>query len=111
MDLAKVANTDVLHLASLDKLLHLAPGVNVIPVGVNLLHVWVGAAWPVDEVQVNVVSTQVLEGGVDALGDALVPWVVELGGEPDLLTGNAGGLDSDTDFRLVLVGEGSVDVA
>lgn len=111
MDLAEVANTNVLHLAGLDQLLHLAPGVNVVPVRVDLLHVWVGAAWPVDEVQVNVVSAQVLERGVNALSDALVPWVVELGGEPDLLTGDAGGLDSDTNFGLVLVGEGCVDVA
>lgn len=111
MALAEVANTDVLHLAGLDQLLHLAPRVNVVPIRVDLLHVWVGAAWPVDEVQVDVVSAQVLERGLNGLWDALVPWVVELGGEPDLLTGDAGGLDSDTDFGLVLVGEGCVDVA
>lgn len=111
MALAKVANTDVLHLAGLDQLLHLAPRVNEVPIRVDLLQVWVGAAWPVNKVQVDVIGTQVLERGVNALSDALVPWVVELGGEPDLAAGDAGGLDSDTDFGLVLVGEGCVDVA
>jgi hypothetical protein len=65
----------------------------------------------VDEIQVDVVGAQVLERGVDALGDALVPWVVQLGGEPDLAAGYAGGLDAGADFGLVLVGEGGVDVA
>lgn len=50
MALAEVANTDVLHLAGLDQLLHLAPRVDEVPIRVDLLQVWVGAAWPVDEV-------------------------------------------------------------
>jgi hypothetical protein len=109
---AEVANTNILHLARRHQLLHLAPRVNVIPVWVDLLHViWVRAARPVDQVQVNIVSAQVLERGVNALDDALVPWVVKLGREPDLAAGDAGGLDASADFGFVLVAESSVDVA
>jgi hypothetical protein len=62
------------------------------------------------EVQVNVVKTQAFERGGDTLLDALVPWVVELCGNPDLLTGNARVLDSLTDFLFVAVGKGRVDM-
>jgi hypothetical protein len=40
-----------------------------------------------------------------------VPWVVELCGDPDLLTGNAGVLDTLTDLLLVAVGKSGIDVA
>ena len=63
------------------------------------------------EVKVDVVGLEVLERGGDALFDALVPWVVKLGGNPDLLTGDTRVLDAETDLSLVAVGQGSVDVA
>jgi hypothetical protein len=40
-----------------------------------------------------------------------VPWVVELGGDPDLLAGNARVLDTLTNLLLVAVGKSCVDVA
>ena len=63
------------------------------------------------QVQVDVVGLEILERRVDALFDALVPWVVKLGGNPDLLTGDTRVLDAETDLSLVAVGQGSVDVA
>jgi hypothetical protein len=65
----------------------------------------------VHEVEVDVVDAEALEGGLDALFDALVPWVVELGCDPDLLAGDARVFDALADFVLVAVGESSVDVA
>lgn len=47
--------------------------------------VWIRGTRPVHQVQINIVHVQILERTVDALCDALVPWVVELGGDPDLL--------------------------
>lgn len=83
-----------------------------VPVGVVLLQVLgVGGRRPVHEVEVNVVGAEGLEGGGDALLDVLVPWVVELGGDPDLLTGDTRVLDTLADLVLVAVGEGSVNVA
>ena len=62
------------------------------------------------KVKVDVVGLEVLERRGDALFDALVPWVVKLGGDPDLLTGDTRVLDTETNFGLVAVGEGGVDV-
>jgi hypothetical protein len=39
-----------------------------------------------------------------------VPWVVELGSDPDLLTGNTRVLDTLADFLLVSVCKRGVDV-
>lgn len=63
-----------------------------------------------DEVEVDVFDTQAFQAGGDSLLDTLVPWVIELGGDPDLLTRNTGVLDAQTDFLLVSVGEGTVDM-
>jgi hypothetical protein len=62
-------------------------------------------------IQIDVVHAEGLEGAVNAFGYAVVPCVVELGGDPDLLTWDTGVLDALTDFILVAVGESSVDVA
>lgn len=108
----EVGDADVLDLARAEQLLHLAPCVDEVPVGVVLLQVlWVGGAGPVHEVQVKVVCLQVLEGLAEALGDALVPGVVQLRRQPDLGPGHARGLDPVTDLLLVAVGKGSVDVS
>jgi hypothetical protein len=64
----------------------------------------------VHKVQVDVVGLEVLERRGDALFDALVPWVVKLGSDPDLLTGDTGVLDTETNLSLVAVGESSVNV-
>ena len=63
------------------------------------------------EIQVNVVNAQALQRGLDALFDALMPWVVQLGSDPDLLTWDAGVLDSLANLVLVAVRQCGVDVA
>lgn len=108
---AEVGDTDVAHLASGRELLHLLPGLDEVPVGQVLGEVvGVGGAGPVDEVKVDVVGAEVLEGRLNALGHAGVPGVVQLGGEPDLVAGDARVLDTGTNLGLVAVGEGGIDV-
>jgi hypothetical protein len=63
------------------------------------------------EVQVNVVEAKALERRGNTLLDLLVPWVVQLCSDPDLLTGNAGVFDALTDLLLVAVGKSGIDVA
>lgn len=63
------------------------------------------------EVQVNVVKVKALQRAVDALLDALVPWVVQLGGDPYLLTRDTGVLDTLTDLLLITIGKSSINVA
>jgi len=65
----------------------------------------IGRARPVHEVQINVICSERLEGRVNSLLDSLVPWVIELGGQPDLLTGDAGVLDSQSDLGFVAIGQ------
>lgn len=108
----EVGHADVLDLARVEQLLQLAPRVDEVPVRVVLLEVLrVRGAGPVHEVQVEVVGLQVLEGLAEALGDALVPGVVELRRQPDLGPGHARGLNPVADLLLVAVGEGRVDVS
>ena len=63
------------------------------------------------EVQVDVVKTKALQRAGDTLLNALVPGVVEFGGDPDLLAGNTGVLDTLTDLLLVAIRQSGVDVA
>lgn len=82
------------------------PGLDEVPVGKVLRQVvGVGRAGPVHKVQVDVVGAKVLQGRCDSLGDAVVPGVVELGGDPDLATRDTGVLDTGTDLSLVAVGK------
>lgn len=109
---AEVGDTNVLHAARSGELLHLLPGLDEVPVGVVLLKIGrVGGRGPVNKVEVDVVGAEVLEGRGDALFHTLVPGVVKLSGDPDLLSGDARVLDTLADLVLVAVGEGSVDVA
>lgn len=62
------------------------------------------------QIQVDIVGLKRLEGVVNGLRDTLVPWVVELGGEPDLGARDTRVLDAVADFLLVAVGGGSVNV-
>ena len=57
------------------------------------------------KVQVDVIRLQVLQRGCDTLIDALVPGVVKLGGEPDLLTRDSGIDDSLADLCFITVRE------
>ena len=102
----KVGNANVLYFASADQLLHLLPCLDEVPVWQMLLEVGrIGRARPVHEVQINVICSERLEGRVNSLLDSLVPWVIELGGQPDLLTGDAGVLDSQSDLGFVAIGQ------
>jgi hypothetical protein len=88
------------------------PGLDEVPVGKMLRQViGVGGAGPVHQVEVDVIGLEVLEGGINSLSDALVPGVVQLGGEPDLFAGHTGVLDTGTDLGLVAVSQSSVNVA
>lgn len=102
----KVGDTNVLYFASGWQLLNLLPRLDEIPIREMLLQICgVGGARPVHEVQINVIDAQGFQGGVNALLDTFVPWVVELGGDPDLFAGNPGVLDTKSDFGLVAVGK------
>lgn len=56
-----------------------------------------------EEVEVKVVNTKVLEGVLDGEGNVLgvVVELEELGGDPELLAGDARGLDTLTNLSLV----------
>lgn len=71
------------------------PRLDEVPVWEVLLQIGgIGRAGPVHEIQVNVIGSERLQGRVNSLLDSLVPWVVQLGGQPDLLAGDAGVLNS-----------------
>ncbi len=106
----KVGDANVAHLAGANELLHLAPGVEVVPVLVDLLLTGHGRGWPVNQVQVDIVGAEVLQALINRLADALVVGVVELGGEPDLVASNARVLDALAYFFLVTVRGGRVYV-
>lgn len=56
-----------------------------------------------EEVEVEVLKTEVLEGVLDGESDVLgvVVQLEELGGDPELLAGDTGGLDTLSDLGLV----------
>lgn len=62
------------------------------------------------QVQVDVVHTQILEGRGNAIFDPVVPRVIELSGDPDLVAGNTGIANARTNLGLVAIGQGCVDV-
>jgi hypothetical protein len=62
------------------------------------------------QIQVNIVYTERLQRTVDALLDALMPWVIKFGSDPDLLAGNARVLDTLTNLLFVAVGKSGVDM-
>jgi hypothetical protein len=55
----------------------------------------------VHKVEINIVDAQALKGGVNSLGHAVMPGVVELCGDPDFFAGNS--RVADTLSNLVLV--------
>ena len=108
---AKVADADGLDLVSPDQFLHLAPGIDKVPVGdVLLAVVGIRATRPVHQVQVDIAGTQVLERGIDGLGHTLVVRVVKLRRQEDLLARDPGCPDALADLLLVSVREGSIDM-
>jgi len=65
----------------------------------------------VHQVQIHVINTKRLERGVNTLIDALVPRVVEFGGEENLFAGDTRCFDTLANFGLVAIGKSSVYVA
>ena len=55
------------------------------------------------EVEVDIVGLEVLQGRSNAFRDFLVPWVVQLGGDPDLATGDTRIDDALSDFSFVAI--------
>ena len=62
------------------------------------------------EVEVDVINTERFQGRLNALLDALVPRVVQLGCDPDLFTRHARILNALANLGLVSVRERSIDV-
>lgn len=87
------------------------PGLDEVPVRqVLLLVIRVRGAGPVHQVEIDIIKTKALEGGVNTLLDTVVPGVVELGGDPDLAAGNTRVSDTLANLRLVAVGKGAADL-
>lgn len=63
------------------------------------------------QVKVDIFQTEVLKRRVNALGDTVVPGVVELGGNPDLLTRNTRVTDTLTNLGLVSVCQSTITLS
>lgn len=63
------------------------------------------------QVQIDIVHAQILERRLNALLYLVVPGVVQLGGEPDLVAGHTGIADACANLGLVAVGQSRVNVA
>lgn len=72
--------------------------------------VGVGRAGPVDEVEVDIVQAKALKGRVNALLNAVVPGVVQLGGDPDLTARDAGVSDAVTNLGLIAICKSAMPV-
>lgn len=55
------------------------------------------------QIKVDIVQSEVLERSVNALRNAVVPGVVQLGGDPDLIPRDAGVSDPVADLGLIPV--------
>ncbi len=122
---AEVRDSDRLDLAVLLELDELLPGVDDRSLGVqNADSVLLGEELlvglgrqegdgPVDQVQVQVLDVELVEGVVERGGDVLgrVGRVPQLGGQEQLRTGHAALLEGGGDLLLVLVNLGEVEVA
>lgn len=64
-----------------------------------------------DQVEVDIVGSKTLQGAVDAVLHAMVPGVVQLGSEPDLVSWYTRVLDSAADFGFIAIRKSGVDVA
>jgi hypothetical protein len=60
------------------------------------------------QIQVNIVHIQRLQRRVDAILDAVVPGIVELGCDPDLAAGDSGVFDALPNLMFVTIGKSSV---
>jgi len=62
------------------------------------------------QIQVNIVHIQRLQRRVDAILDAVVPGIVELGCDPDLAAGDSGVFDALSNLMFVTIGKSCVNV-
>ena len=60
-----------------------------------------------DQIEVNVVDPQGSEGCINAFLNAVMPGIIELGGNPNLLSRNTRIPDSLADLRFISVCKGS----
>lgn len=124
----EVGDTNVLDETLVNKLLHLLPDLGEVLGGLEVkevlasLGVLLGVAGeltsgdilgnesnvPVHEVKVEVLDAELVEGVLNGLTNVVVVELEELGGDPDLLTGNTRELDTLSDLVLVLVTPGAV---
>lgn len=63
----------------------------------------VGRAGPVHQVEIDIVQAKALKGRINALRNTVVPGVIQLGGNPDLIAGDARISDTGTDLSFVAV--------
>jgi len=63
------------------------------------------------KVQVNIVDTQRLQRGGNAVFDAVVPWVVQLSRNPDFLARDTGILDSLANLMFIAIRKSSIDMS
>lgn len=61
------------------------------------------AVSPMHEIEVDVVGLKISQGRCDSLRDALVPWVVQLCGDPNLRTRYTRIFDTLADLLLVAI--------
>lgn len=62
-----------------------------------------------DQIEVYIVNSKVLQRTVNSLGDTMMPSILKLGGKEDVLSGNARVTNSLTDLRLVAVSESTIE--
>lgn len=80
------------------------PGLNEVPVGQDLRGVIrVQRRGPVHQEKVDVVRAQGFEGSVNSFGYALVPRVIKLGGDPNLVAGDARVSDTLADLDFIAI--------
>lgn len=99
-------------LRCIDRETPVLPGLDKVPVRKVLGRILgISRAGPVHQVQIDIVNTQILKRGLNALLNLVVPGVIKLSSKPDLVAGHARITNTSTDFGFVAVGQGSVDVA
>jgi hypothetical protein len=83
----EVRHVDVSDFGSVEELLHFLPGPHIISAQqASHAVVWFGEARKVDEIQVDVVETEVFQQLLEILPNTIVPVIVEFGGYPDLVS-------------------------
>ena len=111
---AEVGNSDCSNFTRCWQFLELGPGFLEVPVWKSFFAAVVAGIdglGPVHEVEVDVVGSKTLEGFVNCFGYAALVGVVQLCGQEELVSWDAGGLPAGSYFGFVLVGGGGVDVA